>query len=817
LSDETLETAPRQPTPAIIRRLGIANNSGLSGSVSLYRKQDGTFEMRIDAKRDQLVAELREAIEFAVQKVADTGASEVAGEEKANRTWLELKDQLVATGHDVRDLPLADHKVTFQIDLRTGRTVGVAEELHPLATDSTDIARRILHNVSDSLRGMPTECAREIRVALTNGSVDNALSALRKHDGQGVFSFPPSQDLFDALFEIDVSRVSSADRRFIRERRLLISHELKRHSLHGQEAQLILQEYALELDTNWMSALKMACGIGELHAGHVEAAMAIWQEIAKSPEPLSAGTRAWLYRNMSLAMAPSDPETQMLAKLSSDAFLELGEKDNAVGSLMRAVECSLFENPAGAIALLSAAIGWFPDDSLNSEDRRAWLLISRGKHLLRLRRFAEAWKNAEQAIALRSKHVGQESNLIAALHLAAISSKSMGDTDASESFRQRADQITQQTSSVHFLLAQEVVELFQAYDSERAAALHERAVTASEHEIASAVQLAITQCDESLTVPSRLARLADVVADLQARGVDDEAVEPARMAMLVQLRAIGDERGAVRWCETILAGNPLNEFAEHSFLQACEVLGLHDRAIEHLRAQLRRFGPAPNRLLYLARRFMVAGRASEAIEPLREIRTHADWPDSVRKRADEMLLEILDIADISPKPQSSTPSSTPVLREELERALLRFAATVEAHVRHSFWRTADKSKHWIEKPEGHAQDLLKLFLKAIFQERLDIYEEVAAGAGRIDLALSFAGGLSVILELKMCGAPYSSTYAFNGSDQVLHYMKNLQKSLGYLLIFDARTRDFGKGIDPVTAIANFMVVTSFVDVRPSVS
>jgi tetratricopeptide (TPR) repeat protein len=317
-------------------------------------------------------------------------------------------------------------------------------------------------------------------------------------------------------------------------------------------------------------------------------------------------------------------------------------------------------------------------------------------------------------------------------------------------------------------------------------------------------------------MPATLARLADVVETLQKQGGDDEALEPARMAMVAQLRAAGDARGVIRWCKNILAANPLNEFAENSFLQACEELSLYDMAIDHLQAQLRRIGPTPNRLLYLARRYMIAGRASDAVEPLREVRAHSDWPESVRTQADKMLLELLDVADISAKPQSSAPSSTPVLRDEVERALQHFACAVEAHVRHSFWRPAAKSKQWVERPERHAQDFLKLFLKAIFQERLDIYEEVAAGAGRIDLALSFTGGLSVILELKMCGAPYSSTYAFSGSDQVLHYMKNLQKSLGYLLIFDARKRDFGTGIEPVTAIDNFIVVTNFVDVRPSV-
>lgn len=623
--------------------------------------------------------------------------------------------------------------------------------------------------------------------------------------------------MLDALQEIEVSQLSPADRRFVRERRLLIAQELKQHALAGEEARLMLEEYGSELDADLISALRMAEGIAEQYAGHIDAAMAIWREIAGSAQSPPASTRAWLYRNMSLAMDPSDPETQTIAKLSSDAFLELGDKSNAVGSLMRAFQCCLPEDPKAAILLLTTAIGWFPDDSLVDEDRRAWILTYRGKQLLRLRQFPEALADAEQAITLRSKHIGQEANLIAALHLAAIASKSMNATDASERFEHRADEITAQSGATHFLLAQEVVELFEAYDAGRAADLHARAVASGDHEIAAAVHLAITQLEASLTTPARLARLADVIEELQKHDGDPEALEPARMAMVAQLTSAGDWRGAIRWCEQILAADPLNAFAENSFLRACEQLSLHHKAIDHLEAQLKRIGPVPNRLLYLARRYVVAGRASDAVAPLREIRSHADWPENVREQANKMLLEVLDVAGIPQTLLDSGPSTASVLREDFERALQSFGATLEAHVRRSFWRVVDGEKHWTEKPERLAGDFLKLVLKAIFGNRVDIYAEAEAGAGRIDLALAFAGGFSVIVELKMCGVGYSSAYAFSGSDQITHYMKNMQKSLGYLLVFDARARDFGKGIEAVTTVDNFMVVTQFIDVRPSVS
>ena len=63
----------------------------------------------------------------------------------------------------------------------------------------------------------------------------------------------------------------------------------------------------------------------------------------------------------------------------------------------------------------------------------------------------------------------------------------------------------------------------------------------------------------------------------------------------------------------------------------------------------------------------------------------------------------------------------------------------------------------MENPEKRAQDLLHTFLKATFLDRINVFEELDAGAGRLDIYLQFQGGLSVILELKMCGHVYSST------------------------------------------------------------
>jgi hypothetical protein len=135
----------------------------------------------------------------------------------------------------------------------------------------------------------------------------------------------------------------------------------------------------------------------------------------------------------------------------------------------------------------------------------------------------------------------------------------------------------------------------------------------------------------------------------------------------------------------------------------------------------------------------------------------------------------------------------------------------------TFWRRAAESgrgHHWIEKPESHAKHLLSTFLAGAFDTGLKQFEEIATGAGRIDLFLELAGGVSAIVELKMVGAPYSSTYALQGEGQIAHYMDNRDCHLGYLVAFDARTQTWGEL--PLEDAGANTIIRIFIDVRPDV-
>jgi hypothetical protein len=227
-------------------------------------------------------------------------------------------------------------------------------------------------------------------------------------------------------------------------------------------------------------------------------------------------------------------------------------------------------------------------------------------------------------------------------------------------------------------------------------------------------------------------------------------------------------------------------------------------------------GNTPTLIYALGRSEFESGDTSCAVTTLTELIRNLPADQPLRKIA----LDLRERALQSGGTLSPTPPEPPlkaITREEFEHAFEEFAQLVKTERRMHFWVSDGRGKHkWISAPEKEAKHTLHTFLKAKWGSRVDILEEPGAGAGRIDLYVQFDGGLAVILELKMCGSGYSSTYAASGEHQITHYMDNRRSHLGYLIVFDARKKLFGAKILTSTS-GPHTVIERIIDVRSRVS
>jgi hypothetical protein len=135
-----------------------------------------------------------------------------------------------------------------------------------------------------------------------------------------------------------------------------------------------------------------------------------------------------------------------------------------------------------------------------------------------------------------------------------------------------------------------------------------------------------------------------------------------------------------------------------------------------------------------------------------------------------------------------------------------------------FWKNDSGKYKWDTKPEEKGKQFLITALEMKYgKDSIEIIQERIAGAGIIDLYLILRGGLKIVVELKICGGDgYSSTYAISGEDQLVHYLNNISTKIGFLIVFDGRSLDFGKGFKTVQSINDLTIFTTAIEMTPKI-
>lgn len=602
----------------------------------------------------------------------------------------------------------------------------------------------------------------------------------------------------------------------MRRARLLAACRLNRHEAAGREATAFLQDFGAELGEVEVAELRMTVATGLIVAGKKETACAIYRELLAKPEVLGSSNRGWAYRNMSLALPAQHTDARRFAEISADAFLEAGQRGEASKSLMRVANCLLFEDPAAALKALDRVVAWFDQNEPASRDFLAGVLHARAERLSKLGRHAEAVSDAKRAAELRTGLLGVEAERASSLYLAGLEADAAGMPEEATSFQRRADELVAEIRDPELQFAAKVKELISSFERARADELLAEAELNGQHEAAAHVQVLIGTQDPCLDHTARIHLFEEALKGLEAHTATEDAQQPALFAIAWELSETGEKERALPWYKRILAHNPLDAAAGQNYVAILWELKRWEEAATFVADLVGRFGEKPVRLYALGRSLFEAGRRNEAVTPLHKAVKLAHPDEAVSKHARKYLDMALDQGAVPPPPAAPAADAAPVTTAEFEGALEAFAAFVQAEKRMRFWTRKARKHAWVERPERQAQDLLHTFLRARLGDRVQLFEELASGAGRLDLFVVLHGGLSVIVELKMCGAGYSGSYALEGLEQVLHYMVARDKNLGYLVIFDARISDFGTGIESMTVTGKRTVMTKFVDVRSTV-
>lgn len=803
-------TEPSSTEDQPLKRLAVYEQSGsgnvLLATIILAKASDDRWVLQCSAPSQEAIDRLSPWIKQFRGQLLTSSAS------KAVPDWQGLIDLLVQHGLMAEEIPLGDTQVQIHIDLMTGRAIATQQTMHAFAQPSEEVGRNIVRLVGDSFHKACDDLANKISTAMDNDDLDGAARALEA-DYQAV-CLAGTPALFAALDRMDASKLPSPDKKRLLDARLTTAQRLRRYEAGARDAALVLREEAATLSAKQKSVLNMMVALGEIQKGNRETGLFLLRKLLNGPEDLEAEQRGWAWRNLSLTLDKEDPEARRAAKFSADSFLEAGAKDEASKSLMRLVDLLMYEDADAAVNTLNEITALLDKEGLGDRAVYASMLHARATRLLSLGGIQDAYHDAKAAVEALRGLMGTEEQMVSTLHLAALAAQRVGDREAASQFEAEATKITEEHSLSHFQLARRLVALGEAFDAAEADALLRDAKAADNYDIAASVQIFRANGDTSLDDSARLALLEETFRNFRGKA-QVELLDTIKTVIAAHLCRAEEFERAASWLQQALDDDPHNSDVASCLINCLWKLDQWGRAAQVIRKQLDLRGEAPGILYAYAKSLFEAGDADGALTAAqRSIRLITNDSSNTLKAATELRDQALDLGG---RVLSARPASIvgPVSRDELEVALKEFARFIAAKKRMTFWYKDKKGERaWTPSPEAHAQNLLHTYLQAKFGDRVDVFEELDTGAGRLDLYVKLEGGLSVVLELKMCGGRYSSNYAASGETQVGHYMDNRKTNIGYLVVFDARITMYGQRL--LSALPRHTILELFVDVRPEV-
>lgn len=408
--------------------------------------------------------------------------------------------------------------------------------------------------------------------------------------------------------------------------------------------------------------------------------------------------------------------------------------------------------------------------------------------------------------------MGAEEERQSSLALASLLAKRAGDAARADEFKAEADRLAAAFNDPRARLRHAASEVVLNYDSARAATLQEEAEKLRETTIA--VLLTTMKAVHEGTPEQRLQCLEDALVRLRTAKAPRGDMEVVLQALAQELANQGETDLAIRNYGEVLAINPFNQEARQNTAALLHQNGRWREAVDFFEAQREIFGDRPGLLYGLGKSYLNVGDVNAAATTLILSKAAVGADENLRHHADQLIEQAIQQGG---KPDLTMKIVQPdvVTHAEFETKLHEMGQFFAAEKRMSLWRSVGKGKHeWVEHPEARAQDTVTAFLSGSFGKRVEVLEAVAAGAGFVDLYVIGENGFRAIVELKMLGEGYSSTYAFAGENQIAHYMDQKEVAIGYLVIFDARKRDFGKRPEEAGALKNKTIRVMLIDVRP---
>jgi len=519
-------------------------------------------------------------------------------------------------------------------------------------------------------------------------------------------------------------------------------------------------------------------------------------------------------------LAIQNEDFEFYSNKAIDNFIISGNKKEAIQVIFKLIERMEGKNNVMALELINKAIELQSSDTYIDKGYYSALLQRKGIILINSHKYHDAKEPLLMACSLRRGMLGQEEKLYECLVKAEVVLRLIDENE-------EADKLKEESQGVEKLIKNDIcsltkkimdsIELGDVADLDGDKILCDKSV--SPHMKYGYLMIKYLNGGYEF---SHNIELLD-----KALGFANESIDYKAKAMVFKEMAIQYEKNDYTSIaiEKLYESIGVDPESRDSFQYLIYLL-LQERRLDEacvlLRNKIELFGFLPNLTFTYAKALFDNKNYKEAYKHFRILEKQGGVDiidgvtivsDYIRKCLDN--IDELDVVDNFHV--HSHEHKIDISLNVLSSAFNEFSASLSSHSRMQYWIKDDvKGYKWNSSPETIAKGHLLSFLSGKFGGDLELIQEDRAGAGFIDLYLIAKNGVKFVVELKMCGYGYSSTYAISGESQIIHYLQNKDTKVGFLIVFDSRTRDFSKGLDRFKTYENFSIYTTIVDVRNTI-
>lgn len=694
----------------------------------------------------------------------------------------------------------SEHKITYTSS-SASKPLGTIDAQSP---EALDIGRKI----HESLQGVPSQIAHDTLVdtqsKIEEGLHEEAIDLLL----QNAFFITKLKDkrVLDVIESIDSTNLDKELRKSHLSLCLGYASIIGELNAVIKYVELLESEFSENLNDSYLEGFILERARYAKEEGKRNLAVIQYQELIKR-ENASPRNTAVAYQGLA-DLATNEEDIARYHRLSADKFLEAGQKKGAITNLLQLSKLQAKESQSSALETLETCLKLVDSDDLLERHGKAHLIQDKATYLHKLGSKLEALKTIEDAIGLDEGVFGAEINLHTSYMMAAQYALELGIQDKANRYNQLAVDIGSTIDDELFNLQTKVADYYDEHDQLSKEILDDVLAFGNSGLIGTVLLKESINPSNSITDSIDFLDAALGHLEKDDRGVVD--------LVHFHFGLIYQEQGLTTDAEASylksLDANPYNYPAANNLAGLYMESEQWEKACKLFSSRIKLLGELPNMCFGYGKALYEQHKYHEALEYFNKANPDTE---GLQQLKEECFIKM-------PKGMIATSFKPEVVvqitSDGMLAALNEFSATVSSQNRMHFWQSDKKGGHkWNKNPEEIGKQLLITFLSAKFgQSNIQIIQEHRAGAGFVDLYLLLAGGLKVVVELKMCGPSYSSSYAISGEDQIIHYQNNTGSNLGYLVVFDGRKRDYAKGLKNLQVIENKTIYSIAVDVRNTV-